>query len=469
MNWPVYYKERIWLGNIEKGFVGIVTLWTPKEKIVEKIDNGVREKIACVGQLYTRRGAEYVFRNIWANPKIRYIVLIGKSLTDSGSALFDIGKVVKDIPLRYIKKFEKSVEILDMRGKSRKSVISVIKNLEFRLPFAKKAKIFKEKKVSGDQYPSEDSVFRVEGESVGEVWLQILNLILRFGRRVPRIYVYGGHEKVLLNLAAVITDEDIKNPKMWPFFNFDKKILKKYFRNFFGSVRGDEAYTYGERLFAYEVDGKIVDQVSRMTKKLMSFPYNKGALAVLWQAGIDNFPIRKPWRTPCLTLVQGFCMNDKLYLTAFFRSNDMFGAWPLNAFALRKLQSMIAGKINKSVGDLTIISHTAFVDDTDLVRAEKIVKDNKKMTCQRDRRGDVLVEVCKSMIVVKHLNWEGETLGEYRQDGRRKKAALRIATRLLADNVISRIGHALDVGEQLGRAEDAIKLGLRFEQDKMLV
>src|SRR4030042_5291381 len=107
-----------------------------------------------------------------------------------------------------------------------------------------------------------------------------------------------------------------------------------------------------------------------MALKLKSFPYNKGAIAVLWQPAVDNFPVRKPWRTPCLTLIQGFCLDNKLYLTAYFRSNDMFAAWPQNAFALRKLQTEIANKLSFGVGDLITISHTAFIDENNLVSAE---------------------------------------------------------------------------------------------------
>ena len=54
---------------------------------------------------------------------------------------------------------------------------------------------------------------------------------------------------------------------------------------------------------------------------------------------------------------------------------------------------------------------------------------------------------------------------EYHQSSQEKKPAMKLAQKLLADNVISRVDHALDIGEQLGRAEDAVKLGLKFEQD----
>lgn len=471
-NWPVYYRERIWLGNVDTGYVGIATLWTPKEDLVRSISSELKNKISAVGQLYTKRGSEYIFRNIWANPKVRYLILWGENRTDSYQPLvkklFLKEYLPDEIEKKYLDTFFDQVQILDWRQKTKEEIFSGVASLERKPAFSENPKVFPETKPKGDQFPAEESSFRIEGKTIGEAWLQILQMILRFGHRIPRIYVYGGHEKMLLNLMAVITEENIKDPKIWPFFNFDKDHLRTYFKNFFTPNRGKEAYTYGERLFSYKSDGKTVDQVSQMTKKMQRFPYDKGAIATLWQPQIDNFPIRDPWRTPCLSLVQGFCLDDKFYLTAYFRSNDMFAAWPQNAFALRKLQTEIADRIGKKVGNLTTVSHSAFIDDSDLIRTEKVVEENKRMFCRPDPRGNLLVEVDSSEIVVKHLSPETKVLAEYRVDGSQPKAALQMARILLEKRVISRIGHALDIGEQLGRAEDAIKLGLKFEQDKML-
>lgn len=473
-DWPIYFKERLWTGNLENGYIGIATLWTPKERVIELIDEELKNKVAVVGQFYSKTGAEYIFKNVWANPKIRYIIIWGADLTGSGNVLIgnekqkNLESLLENVLVEDIKEFFDKVEIIDMRDKSLEEVIEKAKNLKYKPEFSKEIKLFAENEAKNEKFVSENSVFRVEGKTVGEGWLQILKLICRFGRQVPRIFVYGGNERVLLNVAAVITDEDIKDPKMWPFFDFDKENLKGYFKNFFTPERGEEAYTYGERLFAYEVDGKKVDQITEMAKKLQSFPYNKGALAVLWQAGIDNFPIRNPWRTPCLTLIQGFCLEDKFYLTAYFRSNDMFAAWPQNAFALRKLQAEIANKIGKKTGDLTVISSCAFIDENDLKRAEKIIENNQKLFCRFDPRGNLVIEVVEEEIIVKHFSMENKLLAEYKQNGKEENAARKMSDLLLINETISRVDHALDIGQQLARAEEAIKLGLKFEQDKGL-
>jgi len=487
MSWPAYFDERLWLVNPKTGFVGVVTLWTPKELIAPKLG----DKVAVCGQLYSKRGIEFIIRNFWLNPKIRYLVLAGKDSSGSGEALINFFKngvkkgdgvwevigvdqayLPLQIPKKFLDQFRRKVVLIDIRGETNAKIIDQkIAKLKPLPSFSTKPRSFPHAKIEAKVFPSEISGFRIEAETIGLAWLQIFKTILRFGWEIPRVMIYGGSERMVLNLTTVITDEKIKDPKIYPFFLFKKEDLLTYFRNFFSDELGQEGYTYGERIFKYQkspIDLATVDQLSLMVKKLKSFAFNKGALITLWNPSIDNFPVRKPWRTPCLTLIQGICQKDKLHLTAYFRSNDMFGAWPQNAFALRKLQAELAKKIDKQVGILTIISQSAFIDETDLGEAERIVKENDRLFCQTDPRGNLVVSVEKKEIVVKHFSPDGLFLAEYRQNGLELKAGQKMTEQLMKNQAISRVDHALDIGEQLGRAEDAVKLDLKFEQDQRL-
>ncbi len=485
--WPAYFNERLWLVNPESGFVGVVTCWTSKELIAPHLS----DKVSVCGQLYSKRGVEFIIRNIYLNPKIRYLVVTGKDSINSGQALINLiekgfeksngawqikGIEQAYLPLQIKKKdldlFRKKIKVIDLRGEmDPKKINKKIEPLR-RLPsFTKRKKRFGETKAETEVYPSETSGFRAEAETIGLAWLQIIRTILRFGWEVPRIKIYGGKEKMVLNMVAVITGEDIKKPKMYRFFPFKKKDLKIYFQSFFSTNIEHEGYTYGERILKYQKspdDKQFVNQLDLMVKKFKSFAYNKGGLITLWNPSIDNYPVRNPWRTPCLTLIQGICEQDKLHLTAYFRSNDMFSAWPQNAFALRKLQTELAKKIGKEVGILTTISHSAFIDENDLAQAKKLIEKNKRVFCLPDPRSNLLVSVEGKEIIVKQMSPQGLFLGEYREDGSKPKAALKMATQLVDNQVISSIAHALDIGEQLGKAETAIKLGLKFEQDKLL-
>lgn len=457
--------------NPKEGFIGVASLWTPREKIAPLMP----QKVAVVGQLYTKAGIEYIIRNLWANPRVSCLVVCGEDRTGSGQALLEffrkgtIGGQAdlfdEKIPARYLTLLRKKVKLVDLRGETNeKKIAKKVAKIRYCPPFAKTRKIFPQAELPG-MFPSETSLFRVESSTIGLAWLEILKTVLRFGWEIPRGWGYGGAERMVLNLAAVITGEEIKKPKFYPFFNFDKDGLRDYLREFFNPQRGEQAYTYGERIFAYQ----SLDQLAIMAKKLQQFPYNKGALAVLWQPAVDNFARKDlAWHTPCLTLIQGICREDKLHLTCYIRSNDMFGAWPQNAFALRKLQSVLAEKINKKVGVLTTISQSAFIDKSDLAAAQKIVEKYDQLFCSWDPRGNLVIGVEKEEIVVKHFSPDGRFLEEFRVNGKEAKAALKMEEKLLRSQVISRVDHALDIGEQLGRAEDAIKLGMKFEQDRPL-
>jgi len=52
-------------------------------------------------------------------------------------------------------------------------------------------------------------------------------------------------------------------------------------------------------------------------------------------------------QSPCLNHIWVRVVNNELSLTATFRSNDMFSAWPANAMGLRALQQYILDAIAK--------------------------------------------------------------------------------------------------------------------------
>ena len=70
---------------------------------------------------------------------------------------------------------------------------------------------------------------------------------------------------------------------------------------------------------------------------------------------------------PCLNHIWIRTIDDELSLTATFRSNDMFSAWPSNAMGLRALQihimREIQNRINQKlkIGPLVTVSQSAHI------------------------------------------------------------------------------------------------------------
>jgi thymidylate synthase len=110
---------------------------------------------------------------------------------------------------------------------------------------------------------------------------------------------------------------------------------------------GKWTYTYHKRLFAYEIDGQVVDQIQYIIEKLASASYSRRAQAITWNPGLDP-PTYDP---PCLQRLWCRLLADEeggfvLNMNSHWRSRDAYKAAYMNAFALTDLQRIIAGKIS---------------------------------------------------------------------------------------------------------------------------
>lgn len=409
----------------------------------------------------------------------------------------------ENISIDGMKTFINNVEIVDQIGTVSPEKVSVFVDESSIGKKWSKPIEFPEPEASGSGgLPSEETVFTVRGQKVWQTWIRLLREVTRFGRPSPMIHHYGAERiSEIFNLTAVVYNEnsDIPDLPMWlPYTNDD---IKKYAAGFLSASRGDEAYTYGERIKAYPLElyqkewlndsnhlttsdskgfvrsltktitDKGLNQQELLAKKLKSFPENKGAIAILWEPIIDNFGLREIWRTPCLVLVQAVIRDKKLFLTAYFRSNDMYGGWFLNAFGLLAFQKELAGMIGPDIksGPLTTISHSAHIYESSWQLAEKLIHDHWiDVSCEWDPRGNLNVETDGKFIVVKHLSPDGIFLDECRQNGMDEKAAKRLCFTLESAGLFSTIGNAMYAARQIERAETAIKLGIKFTSDESL-
>ncbi|MBI5356079.1 hypothetical protein HZB78_00505 [Candidatus Collierbacteria bacterium] len=507
MNWPKYFKDRLILGNPDSDSA-IATLWTPMNVVAKMTDV---YKVSIIGQLYTKRGINYLLRNVLSNPKIKRILLVGADLMGSGEELAQLAEdrllqtdwLDENISVGGIKKFFKNVEIVNKIGPvSPEKITDFISKSKNCKQWSKPLEFPEQEAGSSGGLPSEESGFTVRGEKVWQSWIRLLREIMRFGRPSPMIHHYGAERTTeIFNLTAVIYGENPESPELPKWLPYSKDDIKKYAAGFLSASRGDEAYTYGERIKAYPLElykkewfndsNHLTDSDSKkfvrslkktitdnglnqqelLAKKLKSFPENKGAVAILWEPIIDNFGLREIWRTPCLVLVQAVIRDKKLFLTAYFRSNDMYGGWFLNAFGLLAFQKELAGMIGKNIklGPLTTISHSAHIYESSWQLAEKLVHDHWiDVSCEWDPRGNLHFETDGKFIVVKHLSPDGIFLDEYRQNGMEEKAAKRLCFALESAGLFSTVGNAMYAARQIERAETAIKLELPFISDEPL-
>ena len=151
-------------------------------------------------------------------------------------------------------------------------------------------------------------------------------------------------------------------------------------------------YTYGSRLR----DFSGINQIDAMVEHLKEALFSRRAVAVTWNVPKDC----KNMNCPCLNLIQAL-VEEKLHLTAYLRSNDMFRAWPENALALLFMQQELCEKLGVPKGDLIIISNSAHIYSSNWDDARRIIAKNpglnewelssgKRMP---DPRGNILVNV----------------------------------------------------------------------------
>jgi len=299
-------------------------------------------------------------------------------------------------------------------------------------------------------FPSEKAGFRVEGKHVSEVWLKVLDRIMKFG--YEKMSQYGEKQRELVDIMTVINGEDPDNPHLPSFMDFTKDNLVKYYPQIMteGVFEGIE-YTYGSRLR----NRSGINQIREMIEELRKENYSRRAIAFTWHVEKDCRNIK----APCLNLVQALIEEDTLYLTAYFRSNDMYRAWPQNAFGLLKIQKEIAEELGLRIGKMVIISCSAHIYERDFFEAQKMIEKNKpKLECEMDSRGSFVIEVANEEIIVKHIDPDGLFLQEFR--GKTAQELRDQVSRFVSD-----VAHGIYMGAELYRAETALKNKTEFIQD----
>ena len=466
MSWPNEFSDQIIIGNLDSN-IAIVTLWTKKEKVAEKLD---KNNYSIIGQLYSpEEGINAIIRNCLSNKKITEIIITGVNLSKSADALiffFNNGidnnylikghnvHIDKEIPLQTIEELRENVTLHDFREiKDFSKLNELIKKIPNKQAYGKN-EIYPKKKIDNPStFPSESSGFIVREDFISEAWINVLSLIMRFGE-IKKTEYYE-EQKELISLVTIIDKEDPNNPKLDHCFNFDIEELENYYPQVLSNndIDGVE-YTYGQRLR----NNKGVDQISKIIEKIKKTPYTRRAIAFTWdlEKDYDNE------KSPCLCLVQILIQNSKLYFTAFFRSNDMYNAWPKNAFALRKLQKMISDEIGIEIGSLIIHSNSAHIYKSSWKSSLSVLEHFPPIIKPiGDPRGNLIIRLEENKIKLILQSPEGKRINEIEGI-----SAIEIYKKLVSLNYVSQISHAFYLGTELQKAEIALKNNLNYVQDK---
>lgn len=502
MEWPILYKHVLQVKD-PKNPVGVAVMWTERQVVV----NLLKDVDYCaIGNLYSSAGISAMIRNIYANPHIRKIILWGADLSRSGQALLSLmqngvdedffingdekkGQIEKEIGTDAIDLFRKFVEVINLRGKSPDELRRTLQQCntvamqQFSSP-----KVFPTSRPKPFTFPSEQIGIRIHGQTAAQTWLKILQNIMRYGRNKATRYTQENELKELLNIIAVVYNEDTDNPYLPHYFPFTKKDLQVYYPQVLSPKQiPGIAYTYGQRLRNH--DG--VDQITKIIELIKTRPFSKKMAAFTVKVKEDWDQVHKG-DTPCLTQALFSIQDGKLFCTTHFRSQDMVHGWPRNVFSLLKLQKLVSQETGYQMGPFVMITHSAHIYSDDYELVGKILSENyekelgytSRQMFEEDPRGNVVIDIEETVKIgvgrpPKYANKPKHSFYEivaklYAPDGGlllrewRGKTAMEVYVQMvnIGDYLVDP-SHLIYLGTELQRAEYAIKIGQTdtFSQD----
>ncbi|MBX0327064.1 thymidylate synthase [Oscillochloris sp. ZM17-4] len=459
--------------------MGVCLLWTPQERVLPALDPA---DYAVAGNLYSRDGVSFLLRTVLARPSIRAILLCGKDATGSGAALVALmrdgldaeGRIVGDgtrlhpeISREAVELFRRSVALHDARDAVRPEQIAALLR-ELRRPaepFAPAPITFPYSEPAAAALPAAATGLLVRAGTVRQAYLRLIWHVLSFGVRGGT--QHSSDQREILDVLTVVGDEPA-GPAAFShadWMPFTRESLggrgadggySGYLGQFLeGGMPEGVSYTYGSRLRSF---AGAIDQVAAIVADLRASGESRRAVAALWSPAQD---IGSP-SPPCLNLVQARLRagpgdaTPRLFLTAYFRSHDIFRAWASNAYGLRALQALIAERLGDlPLGDLAILSHSAHIYAHDWERAGELLAHHYRAAdprLARDARGSFVIAIEPPAILVRHYTPSGEHLQTFRGESARE----------LGRQITPYVGeasHAIYLGQELQKAELAIALG----------
>lgn len=198
-------------------------------------------------------------------------------------------------------------------------------------------------------------------------------------------------------------------PRLHPKVVFQRELVEEYAKNLIFGMENPETenehdYSYYGRLRCYpdcevradwpnvvkkeEIEqvknklsgGKCVvelmDQVQMVIDTLKKDPTRRTCVMHTWipKRDLEKFsPKRLKSSSPCLTQIQPQIIDERLFFNVVMKTNDLYNAWPENAFAFTSLQKWMADQIGVGVGAYTHFSVSMQIYEDMFEVAEELV------------------------------------------------------------------------------------------------
>jgi thymidylate synthase len=487
---PVYKPRQLICGQ---GHVVVVTGWTVKTAVAKHL---APSDYAAIGQLYSpTRGISILVRNLLANPQVRHLVILDATRedqnaggcaglvdffeqgfqagqTDTGRECWVIhsptrGYIDPEIPAEVLQQLRQAITI--HRHSTIRDAVAQVETLAAQplLPAWGQPQLFPMAEATTRLLPGPYYGHRIQGKTIAETWVKIIQRIKTTG--VVRPSAYDSQWQELIDLVAIVTDEPeefyFPEPNYLP---CTRAFIQDYVNQILADAPEREGvkYTYGQRLRSWFG----VDQIEQVIAKLCQDLSSSRAVMSLWDVQDHTFGDSPP----CLNHIWVRIAEQELSLTATFRSNDMFSAWPANAMGLRALQQQICREVSQragltlTLGPLVTISQSAHIYDDCWENAERVIDAHYRRILQHrdyaDPAGSFVISLSETEILVEQMTpGTGEGVGCYQA-----KTAAALYRQIAAAAPALEVEHALYLGTELQKAELALQQGIPYEQDRPL-
>jgi len=176
----------------------------------------------------------------------------------------------------------------------------------------------------------------ITAKSIPEAYKKAVYNVWNFGEEVED--ERGDTIRELLDLKILINSVDCSHVS--GFERLNKDFADGLVNKDLALKKGDDfVYAYGDRLY-------IFDQLNKTIGRLIKNSTTRRAYIPIFDK-IDNCGAVD---IPCWTSLQFIIRNGSLNMIDYFRSNDMFLAFPSDGYGARTLQHYVADRVGVPVG-----------------------------------------------------------------------------------------------------------------------
>jgi thymidylate synthase len=473
---PLHFRDKLNVIN-PLGNIGVVTLWSKIDWVCEKLREARIDlspdssPISVIGNLYGN-GLPEMLRNLLYNPQINLLIVCGNDKSGSSAELvnfFNSGletveflgeeklkisgtnRIVDKMLIPEMFEFppvvinvgdlksEQSLELLKNAFKNNLNPVETeARRIEIPLPV-----------VNVVRFPSNPRIHQIISNNPLDAWIELIFRLLRYGVSVK---LKKGYRQELQNVRVVVETPGFINEAKLTELGFDSFRFMEYYNTFLDKdIPVDVEYTYGSRLGDYFG----IDTIEECVNNLRKDREDRKSYISLWDSGKD---IASTSGHPCLSSLFFRVFEDKLTLTASFRTHNSLDAWLKNFYGLMKIQNTVSEKLGIENGAITIISHSISIDPRRIETAKSIAG-LMKSDIVHDPCGNFHIQIENDEIVARHF-YKGIKIDEYRG-----KTPLVIQHKLNKNRAISDINHAMYIGRMLEKAARCMETGTEFIQE----